>query len=56
MSQPDRLSDKVWMEVLAEMRRRHSEGADVFVVRTKDGRPQVYTADERSSHTTHSDS
>jgi hypothetical protein len=52
----DRLPDQTWMEVLAEMRRRYAEGADTFIVRTSSGRPQVYTADERSSHTARIDS
>lgn len=51
MDEPPKITDEAWLDVLAEIRNQHANGADTFVVRTIHGRPKVIAADERSSHT-----
>jgi hypothetical protein len=50
-TETDRVEDEKWLDILAEMKRRHPQGENLFVVRVKDGTPKVIAAEERGSHT-----
>lgn len=51
VTETDRVPDEKWLDVLAEMKRGHSQGEDLFVIRVQENTPKVISAEERRQHT-----